>query len=156
TPDQITDFRSGLLKDGKSTGHVNKLLNLLNTILEDAINDGYLKVSPMPRKRDKKDRGAKADREKARALTYEQAQKFLAEAERNPDLKLVLMLALLTGLRRGEIFALDFADVDWANDVIHVRRNLCWLYGKHHNVREGEPKYAFYTPKTKNSVRDVD
>src|SRR5262249_48955607 len=46
TPDQITDFRADHLKNGKSTGHVNKLLNLLNTMFEDAINDGYLKVSP--------------------------------------------------------------------------------------------------------------
>src|SRR5215510_7252883 len=137
TPDLITDFRADLLKDGKSTGHVNKILNLLNAIFEDAINDGYLKASPMPRKwRDKKD-GAKADRERARALTYEQAQTFLAATESNPDLKLVVMLGLLAGLRRGEIFALDFADIDWEHDVIHVRRNLCWLYGKHHNVPDG-------------------
>src|SRR5262249_9127794 len=27
TPDLITDFRADLLKDGKSTGHVNKILN---------------------------------------------------------------------------------------------------------------------------------
>jgi integrase len=150
-------LRADLLKDGKSTGHVNKILNLLNTIFEDAINDGYLKASPMPRKRrDKKGRGAKADREKARALTYEQAQKFLAETESSPDLKLVVMLGLLAGLRRGEIFALDFADIDWQNDVIHVRRNLFWRYGKHHKIPAGKPKYIFYTPKTKNSVRDVD
>jgi integrase len=157
TPEQITDFRADLLKAGNSIGHVNKLVNMLATIFDDAINDGYLKTSPMPRgRREKKDRGKKSDREKARALTYEQAQKLLAGAEGNSDFALVLLLGLLAGLRRGEIFALDFSDIEWDKDLIHVRRNLVWLYGKHHKLDPDKPKYVIYTPKTKNSIREID
>jgi integrase len=93
---------------------------------------------------------------KARALTHEQAQKLLAECEANPDLKLVVLLGLLAGLRRGEIFALDFADIDWDRDLIHVRHNLSWRHGRHIKKNDGGTKFELTTPKTDNSVRTVD
>jgi integrase len=157
TTDQITDIRADLLKDGQSVGHTKFFLNLLKTMFDDAINDGYLKTSPMPQtRREKKNRGVKSNEEKTRALTYDQAQKLLAEAEDDADLELVLMLGLLAGMRRGEIFALDFSDIDWDKDVIHVRRNLVFLYGKHQKSEPDKLKYVLYTPKTKNSIPDID
>jgi integrase len=80
-------------------------------------------------------------------LLYTQAQSLLeqceadpeTEREADPEFKLVILLGLLAGLRRGEIFALQFSNIDWDKDVIHVRRNLFWRYGKHHELAEDEP-----------------
>ena len=117
----------------------------------------------MPEGRRRHKRDSKADK-KGRALQPAQAQMLLAECdadaenerEADPELKLVILLGLLAGLRRGEIFALQFSEIDWEKDLIHVRRNLFWRYGKHHELTEDQPSFVIYTPKSDKSMRDVD
>jgi integrase len=58
-------------------------------------------------------------------------------------------------MRRAEIFALRWEDVDFDNDVIHVRQALQWLYGKHIRPKEGD-LFKFITPKTEDSIREID
>lgn len=53
-------------------------------------------------------------------------------------------LALYTGLRRGELCALRWQDIDFRNRLIHVRNNIVWT-----------PKPTLQRPKTESSVRDV-
>jgi integrase len=65
-------------------------------------------------------------------------------------------LGLLAGLRRGEIFGLHWQDLDWSADLIHVRRNLFYRYGKHHEVPQGESKFIIYAPKSEKSIREID
>ena len=36
----------------------------------------------------------------------------------------IIQLAAMTGMRRGEIFGLQWGDIDWNNNTIRVRRNL--------------------------------
>lgn len=55
------------------------------------------------------------------------------------------MLMLYAGLRRGEVLALTWADIDWQHNVIHVRRAL--------HFEHGQPVIG--ATKTANSVRDV-
>src|SRR5262249_38308319 len=56
----------------------------------------------------------------------------------------------------GEIFALDWPSIDWDNNLIRVRRNLFWRYGKHHDLPEDEPSFVILEPKSESSARDVD
>ena len=102
---------------------------------------------------------------RGKALQYAQAQRLLEQCEAdpdegreaNPDLRLVILIGLLAGLRRGEIFALDWASIDFDKDLIHVSRNLFWRYGKHHQKAEDErTKFTIYSPKSETSARDVD
>ena len=46
---------------------------------------------------------------------------------------------LFAGLRRREIFALQFSDIDWDADLVKVHPNLFWHYGKYPHIPEGEP-----------------
>ena len=58
-------------------------------------------------------------------------------------------------MRRGELLGLQWGDIDWDNNVIHVRRSLF-----RHNKEElngGEKQlWRFSTPKSKRSIRTVD
>lgn len=50
--------------------------------------------------------------------------------------------AILTGFRRGEILALQWGDLDWNHNQMHVRRSI-W-------------KGQFVTPESKTSSRKID
>jgi integrase len=62
----------------------------------------------------------------------------LIEAARD-RYKVIIQVAIFTGMRQGEILGLQWGDVDWNGRQIHVRR--AWKEG------------AFTEPKTRNSIR---
>lgn len=72
------------------------------------------------------------------------------------DAWLMTLTAILTGLRQGEQFALRWEDIDWKHNLIRVRRELYWAWGKHVEADNGKPKFMFLELKTKNSKRDID
>ena len=80
----------------------------------------------------------------------DEQKKFLETAETEygwyyPMLKVML----LTGMRISEVGGLCWSDIDYDNDVIHIRRTLFSQY------EYGKKKLHFTTTKTINSVRDI-
>ena len=61
----------------------------------------------------------------------------------------MLKVMLLTGMRISEVGGLCWSDIDYDNDVIHIRRALFSQY------EYGKKKLHFTTTKTINSVRDI-
>lgn len=59
-----------------------------------------------------------------------------------------LELTLLTGMRNGEIRALQWQDIDFDKRIIHVNSTLKY-------IPKGEPKYMFDTPKSQSSIREI-
>ena len=90
-------------------------LNLLNRFFRDAVKDSYVRHSPMVGV----DKPEISRKRKGRALLPEEIQALLANCE-SPDTRLITLTAVLTGMRRGEVFGLRWADVDWQANVIHV------------------------------------
>ena len=89
-----------------------------------------------------------AEQRQARYLDEEQARDFLFCLMNEPDIRIktALIILLTTGMRRGELCGLEWADVDFDNNVIHIRRQSIKLVG--------EPTKDTPT-KTKSSVRDI-
>ncbi len=125
SPAEINRFKARLLKAGISPKSVHNILGFLGKILNDAIADNYLKHSPMLTVKKPKLWKDKV----GRALRPEEIQAILDQCE--DGFRLIFMMAVLTGMRRGEIFGLQWKDVDWESNVIHVRRALFWRYGKY-------------------------
>lgn len=163
----VTDLRAAMQrgKEGQkalSPNSIKNSMNLLNRFFADAIEDNYLKVSPMPQRRRKGQSGKPARR--GRALQPAEAQRLLAECEADPDegrranpkLRLVILIGLLAGLRRAEIFALQWSDLDFEKDLIHVRRSIFWRHGKHFDLPEGEASFVIHEPKSEAGKRTVD
>lgn len=79
-----------------------------------------------------------------RALTLEEQQKFLKALEGH-RLATAFKVLLGTGLRRGELLALTWKDVDLANATLTVRQSLVRVKGQ----------LLFQEPKTKTSKRTI-
>jgi integrase len=79
------------------------------------------------------------------ALSPDDAQRLLKTAEGTSYDSLVY-LALMTGLRQGELLGLRWQDVNLEASVLHVRQTCQWLSG------EG---FIFRQPKTYRGTRPV-
>lgn len=49
---------------------------------------------------------------------------LMADAGASPDLGPILLFAMLTGMRRGELCGVQWSDIDWAGSRITVRRSV--------------------------------
>src|SRR5699024_5148841 len=68
------------------------------------------------------------------------------DKEENKQMALLLKLAVTSGARRGELLALQWKDVDFANNTIHIRHSISY-------TKEGG--YVLRKPKTEKSVRTI-
>lgn len=150
SPAEINAFAAKLLKADASRKTVRNVLNLLGGLLADAKKDHYLRLNPMP----DVDKPQTDKEQKGRALKPDEIQGILKTASGMDGI--IIGMAIATGLRRGEQFGLGWEHIDFENNVVKVRRELYWKFGKYYEREEGEPKYTFTTPKSKKSMRDVD
>ena len=125
----------------KSNSLQSKALIHLRSIFKAAEENGLVAKSPVSAMLKA---GGKKTLEKI-ALTPQESQTLLERVE-NHRAKTFLLTALHTGMRRGEILALKWEDVDFDNKVIHVRRNA--VLGRYKTTISDELK-------TKASKRDV-
>lgn len=93
--------------------------------------------------------------------TASQAATFLKEAESH-RLYAAFYLALMTGMRRGEILGLTWADIDWEGSRLKIRNNLVEVRrpgkaGKYHAGKStiSSVQSALTTPKTTASCRTI-
>ncbi|ADH63077.1 integrase family protein [Allomeiothermus silvanus DSM 9946] len=112
----------------------------LHAALEDAVRWGLLPWNPADRVKP-----PQAPRYTGEVWTPEEVWRFLAEAQHS-RLYALFFLALMTGMRRGELLGLKWADIDWQEGAIWVRQNL---------TKAGS-KRVVQSPKTYRSSRPVD
>ncbi|MEG0441262.1 MAG: site-specific integrase [Oscillospiraceae bacterium] len=109
------------------------------TALERAVQDGMLRTNPAI--------GCKLPPKKARemqVLDREELQRLLIQAKAEGYYELFL-LDLSTGLRRGELMALQWEDLDFKTGALRVNKQ----------VYEVKGELQLSTPKTKTSVRQL-
>ncbi|MBI2821674.1 MAG: tyrosine-type recombinase/integrase, partial [Acidobacteria bacterium] len=86
--------------------------------------------------------------QKGRALAPEEIRALLEACV--DDAYPIVATAVLTGMRRGEVFGLRWSDVDFDSNQIHVRQSLYWMRGK--NRQPDQPVFAFLAPKSRASI----
>ncbi len=85
------------------------------------------------------------ERYEGQVLTVDQARKLL-DVARGSRLDVLLLVALTTGMRRGELVALHWSDLDFETGILQVRRNVTYMDGVGYVERE---------PKTKAGRRKI-
>ena len=125
TPAMISKLLLDFQKNGHAHASAVKLYNILNGIFQMAFLDDTIKANPMLKvKRPAPRKEEKAQNESEKAYTVQQLR-YILQCLENESLKWRCYVSLVadTGIRRGEACALEWADIDWANSAITVRRN---------------------------------
>lgn len=100
---------------------------------------GYLAVNPAAGlRRPRDDREAS---EQMRTLDADAARALLGATD-GQFARALVMTAVMTGMRRGELLAVTWGDIDWRRSRLHVRRSI----GLHGQAKQ---------PKTRRSVRAI-
>jgi integrase len=115
---------------------INELVPL-KEMLKHAVRWGYLKSSPAEYVE-----RPHVEKDEMDILTPEEVSLFLNEV--SLIYKPLFMMAVLTGMRRGERLGLQWGAIDWKHSQIHVRRQLC------------NTKKTLASPKSKYSRRRID
>lgn len=140
TPAMVTKLLVDFQKAGYAHATAVKLYNILNGIFEMAFLDDSISINPMlkvKRPAPRKDEQPKEESEKA--LTAKELSRVLSCVEQEPlKWRVYINLAADSGARRGELCALQWADIDWKSSIVTIRRNL--QYTASAGVYETSPK----------------
>jgi integrase len=134
TTQLVQSFYAKKQKQGYSASRVRAIHAVLHRSLEHAmriklVGSNVCDGVELPR----------SEQHEIQPLTPEQARLLLKKVQEH-DLEALLTLALTTGMRKGEILALRWQDVDLQQGTLQIRRTLSYM--AHFGFKEGEPKTA--------------
>lgn len=143
--EDVEEFEAGLFAKGLSATSVAHVHAFLGMVLKHAVAVDDLEKSPL--------RAVKAPRARARpvnALTPERAREVMARLRGmgGSDVSVAARVALLTGMRRGELCALRWQDVDLGAGVLRVAHALTHVPG---GFALAEPKDT----RGNNTIRQI-
>lgn len=147
SPQHLQSFYTNKLEEGLSTTTVISFHNVLHKALETAVRWNLISrnvcdlVSPPRRKRFE-----------IQPLSVEQVQQLLA-ATREHRQEALFILALATGMRRGELLGLKWQDINFQTDTLQVRRILTRVPTKVKNPQGAT--YVEAEPKTEKGRRSI-
>ena len=152
-PETFTEYFVYLAQHGKSNGKgglgyktVKNIRGVLSSAYEYAVENNYVKENPVTRSRMPSfPHSIKKDVPEYNA---QQVRKLLLYAkEHESHIYIFLLLALYTGLRKGELLALTWEDIDYNKKLLNVNKSRT---GSRKNVT-----MQITTPKTKSSNRKI-
>ena len=135
--------RDRLLATGKIAGTLNELLKRFKAMVRWGFrNDLVTNISFLEKLEPFKEAPYKM-KIQDKYLEQEEFKKLLDGMSGNSVWKLVTEILVLSGLRIGELLALEKKDIDYKNSLIYVTKTYDYISGK------------VTTPKTQCSIRDV-
>jgi integrase len=127
-----------------SASTVKRYSTVFSSIMTMAHQMGFIEENPFKK-------GAvrypKIKKESTKAYDRNEASIFIEGLENEPTMtKVLLMTSLLMGLRRGEVVALKWEDVDFKNNSISINKSAYKVKGQPQSLK---------APKSQNSIRTV-
>lgn len=121
--EDIEEFVSGKKKAGMAPRSIRLMLAAMRPVFKRANKDGILTGNPASEPAELIKTGGKREVE---VYTGPEVRHILAIAEEHlPRFYPLLFAAFRTGMRQGELVALEWSSIDWRGKFIEVRRN-CW------------------------------
>jgi integrase len=147
----------------RSPASVNRELECLSRIFNMAIDNGYAETNPC-----QKVKKLRMDNRRSRYLSPDEESSLMATLDEwRTHLRPIIVLALNTGMRRGEILGLKWSCVDFQRSIIYVGNTKTGrdrevpmnaavrqeLFELHNSSSECE--YVFVNPKTGENRVDI-
>lgn len=112
---------AGLRDQGLSASRVETILQVLRNVLKHALEDEYIQVNPC----DKMGSYCGERNKKVNPLTIEETQQLLENATHLPlELEALYTTMIFTGLRIGEVLALEWTDIDFETRMLKITKQL--------------------------------
>lgn len=121
----IVNWKEELFKNEFKVSYLNKLYNTLKSIFDYAIRNYGLTSNPVTivgRFKEKKDTIIK-DEDKLRYITHEQFKEFISVID-DSMWKTFFVVLYYTGMRKSEVLALTWDDIDFEKRIIKVNKTL--------------------------------
>ena len=119
-------FEMHVEKKGLSPKTILHHHRLISTILNQAVREQLIPYNAAARMK-----APKQERKEAAFLDEEQAKRVLELLDKEPiKWRTALYLLMFSGMRRGELLGLEWKDIDFDNQVIHVRDTSQYVSGR--------------------------
>ena len=145
-------------KKNKNTTLIKNIHKLLKHFFDYAEKEGYIIKNPclnitLPKTKKTVDEIIEEKTNKFKYFTEEEIPELISLFE-GYNIQPIIVFALGTGMRKGEIFGLQWKDIDFNKKEISVKHNL--IYAPEINeVGKRSYKIILQTPKTNNSIRII-
>jgi len=150
TPQDFQDFNNALADAGLAPGTIFQVVALLRQALRQAITIGIMTRDPLTGAKMPKRPG----RRKLRVPSDEQLRTLLdTMSEAKASAYPLTRMALASGMREGELIALEWSSVDLRRGTVHVCRSAARVPAGPEGARYYE--HEFKTTKTEESTDDV-
>ena len=132
--------------NAKTVKHISILINsaLKKAVQMKLIRENVNEMTSLP----------KREEYQAEVLTAEDVRRIFSDAKQD-ELYPIICLTLATGLRKGEVMALKWNDIDFEQKELEVKGNLCRVPQEIDVNGKVKYTYAILSPKTKKSQRRV-
>jgi len=134
-------FMTDRQNEGMHILTLRKVLVTLNQILAYAVRHRYIDYNPLRDAERPREKGKSQQTRNVRILNPVEIKTLLG-AVSDPKYKTLIILAIFSGARQGELIGLKWFDIDWENNQIHIQRTF--------------NNYAWYDVKTETSERKID
>lgn len=140
TSKDVLQLFDDMAKNDYSYNTIKTFRNMLSGVFTDAVNEGLISVNPVHNAKIP----VEDDMEEQRVLTIKEAVTFLEYAKTN-ELYYLFVMALETGMRCGELRALQWNDINFEKRMVYVNHTLIYI----------NKKYYLGAPKTSTSKRKI-
>ncbi|MDF2530876.1 MAG: site-specific integrase [Clostridia bacterium] len=136
-------------KTNMSKSYIKKIHLLLNTFFENAVKNELIRKNPMIAVNKP---SSKKEEKEIEVLTLDEQKSYMANLN-STSYKPLLLTALFTGMRLGEIIALTWNNTDLVKKEIKVINSF--RLTRIHDNEKPEWKMIKQPPKTKSSIRRI-
>lgn len=150
---QLQQFYNKLSKDF-SYSQINTLNTILKIFFNWCIDNGYMLKNPCLKVNIKKDSNKNVIEKKEVEILTPKEIKTIKEYLKDTNFELLFLLDLGTGLRLGELLALDWNHINLRNKTINVEKSVKEVY-VYDSPETKHIETIFQKPKTKTSIRTI-
>lgn len=142
-------------KKALSVKTVRNVHQVLHKALQEALEQEYIEKNPASISKVPTFKNLNIPKKEIEIYTYKEEQSLINESLTDNIYGDVVIFALLTGMRKGEILGLQWKDIDFNKNIIIVNKQLCRIKNYNENIKSKTILKIIYNTKTDNSTRVI-